>query len=321
MSRFLNLLAALASFGAFAMLIQWGFTLSTLDPSDIPVIKKAEGPARVAPDDPGGEIVGTQGLALNAIQSKGAAESTSEQVVLAPRAEPFQPEDVAGIDIENRLPEATEAAANVEEIIADALKNDVQGTLTMASELSEDLKKADETAMAKAKALFGITDDAQTGEEVVAKTATPEVVEEKPTEVAQTPENDPLAIRPKRRPSELKAVAKVEPEAPEAPKTAPKEVVKVAAVQDSNKPKAGTPVIQLGAYLSDQIADSEWGRLSSRHGDLLGKFTRYKTTTVAANGKTYHRLRLHGFADDAEAKSLCVAIKARGADCLFAREK
>ena len=219
MSRFLNLLAALASFGAFAMLIQWGFTLSTLDPSDIPVIKKAEGPARVAPDDPGGEIVGTQGLALNAIQSKGAAESTSEQVVLAPRAEPFQPEDVAGIDIENRLPEATEAAANVEEIIADALKNDVQGTLTMASELSEDLKKADETAMAKAKALFGITDDAQTGEEVVAKTATPEVVEEKPTEVAQTPENDPLAIRPKRRPSELKAVAKVEPEAPEGKST------------------------------------------------------------------------------------------------------
>ena len=93
MSRFLTFLAAMASFGAFAALIQWGITLSTLDPSDIPVIKKAEGPARVAPDDPGGEVAGSQGLAMNVIQSKGEAASTPDQVVLAPRANAFQPED------------------------------------------------------------------------------------------------------------------------------------------------------------------------------------------------------------------------------------
>ena len=101
----------------------------------------------------------------------------------------------------------------------------------------------------------------------------------------------------------------------------PENVTKVAAVNTADKPASGTPVIQLGAYLSDDIANSEWGRLSGRHGDLLGKLTHYKTTTVAANGKTYHRLRVHGFASDAEAKALCVALKARSADCLFAREK
>ena len=174
MSRFLNLLAAIASFGAFAALIQWGITLSTLDPSDIPVIKKAEGPARVAPDDPGGEIVGSQGLAINAIQSKGEAESTASQVTLAPRAHPFQPEDVAGIDIEGRLPEAAVSKEDVEEAITAALEAETQEVITKASDLSEDLKKADATAMAKAKALFGIVEDdaeATAPEAVVTKAA------------------------------------------------------------------------------------------------------------------------------------------------------
>ena len=49
-------------------------------------------------------------------------ETTAEQVVLAPRPYPFQPEDVAGVDIEGRLPEATQASGPVEDIIADALK-------------------------------------------------------------------------------------------------------------------------------------------------------------------------------------------------------
>ena len=52
MSRFLNILAAVLSVSVFGVLVWWGLTLSQLDPNDIPVIKKANGPARVSPEEP-----------------------------------------------------------------------------------------------------------------------------------------------------------------------------------------------------------------------------------------------------------------------------
>ncbi|MEM7241596.1 MAG: SPOR domain-containing protein [Pseudomonadota bacterium] len=322
MSRFLTFLAAMASFGAFAMLIQWGITLSTLDPSDIPVIKKAEGPARVAPDDPGGEVSGSQGLAINVIQSKGEAASTADQVVLAPRANPFQPEDVAGLDIEERLPEATEVRAELDQIegeIAQSLQDQQKSTMQRASDLSAEMKQADETAMAKAKALFGISDTAPEGTKVAAveptdQTTITDVAVAAPADVSAKISTE----RPKHRPSNLKlTVAKDIDASADAAKVGDVAQEQTAA---GGKPKAGTPVIQLGAYLSQEIADQEWARLSSSHKDLLGSKIAYNTKTQA-NGKTYTRLRLHGFSDDTEAKALCVALKARNTDCLFARER
>ena len=320
MSRFLNLLAALVSFGAFAALVLWGITLSTLDPSDIPVIKKAEGPARVAPDDPGGEVAGSQGLAVNVVQSRGEAAATSDQVTLAPRANPLQAEDVAGVDIENRLPEADAASSDLSEIEGQIVKDmeaAADNVVTRASDLNEDLKAADATAMAKAKALFGITESQEKNIELAAL----QVEADGATKV-QITKNDATApvkkgIRPKRRPENLVATTAKKPEAEEA-----KEEVVAAVVEatPSGKPKAGTPVIQLGAYLSQKIADEEWAKLSKAHSDLLGKTTAYNTK-IEANGKTYTRLRVHGFASEAEAKALCVALKARKTDCLFAKER
>jgi hypothetical protein len=70
-----------------------------MDPNDIPVIKKAQGPARVAPADPGGEQASFQGLSVNEVQAAGGASKPADKVYLAPKPRPFQPEDVAGLTI------------------------------------------------------------------------------------------------------------------------------------------------------------------------------------------------------------------------------
>ncbi len=99
MSRFLNTLASLTSVAAFAGVVYWGVSLSQMDPNDIPVIKKAQGPARVAPADPGGEQASFQGLSVNEVQAAGGASKPADKVYLAPKPRPFQPEDVAGLTI------------------------------------------------------------------------------------------------------------------------------------------------------------------------------------------------------------------------------
>jgi len=71
-----------------------------MDPNDIPVIKKAQGPARVAPADPGGEQASFQGLSVNEVQAAGGASKPADKVYLAPRPRPFQPEDVAGLKVQ-----------------------------------------------------------------------------------------------------------------------------------------------------------------------------------------------------------------------------
>ena len=100
MSRFLNTLASLTSVAAFAGVVYWGVSLSQMDPNDIPVIKKAQGPARVAPADPGGEQASFQGLSVNEVQAAGGASKPADKVYLAPKPRPFQPEDVAGLSVQ-----------------------------------------------------------------------------------------------------------------------------------------------------------------------------------------------------------------------------
>ncbi|MGY9052708.1 MAG: SPOR domain-containing protein [Rhodobacterales bacterium] len=69
MSKFLNILTSIASIIALSLLVWWGISLSQLDPNDIPVIKKTQGPARTAPENPGGKQANFQGLSVNEIQS------------------------------------------------------------------------------------------------------------------------------------------------------------------------------------------------------------------------------------------------------------
>lgn len=84
-------LSALALVGAFGW---WCWDLAVRDLSGVPVVRALEGPARVAPDEPGGAVASHQGLAINAVQAD-ADEHRPDRVVLAPRAAGIAPDDAA----------------------------------------------------------------------------------------------------------------------------------------------------------------------------------------------------------------------------------
>ena len=103
MSKFLNILTSIASIIALSLLVWWGISLSQLEPNDIPVIKKTQGPARTAPENPGGKQANFQGLSVNEIQSAAGISKPVNKIFLAPKPRPFQVEDIAGLEEPKKL--------------------------------------------------------------------------------------------------------------------------------------------------------------------------------------------------------------------------
>lgn len=97
MNKFLNIVTSIASIFALSFLVWWGISLSQLDPNDIPVIKKTQGPARIAPENPGGKQANFQGLSVNEIQSAAGISKPVNKIFLAPKPRSFQVEDIAGL--------------------------------------------------------------------------------------------------------------------------------------------------------------------------------------------------------------------------------
>ena len=78
---------------------------------------------------------------------------------------------------------------------------------------------------------------------------------------------------------------------------------------------AGTHVVQVGAFPSNDSALDYFDSLSTRMGAMLsGKLPDIQVAEV--NGRTYHRLRIGPFTSKAEADRYCADLKTRGQDCL-----
>ena len=78
---------------------------------------------------------------------------------------------------------------------------------------------------------------------------------------------------------------------------------------------AGTNLVQLGAFPNPALAAEEWDRLQARFGQLMGERGRVIQVSNQSSA-TWYRLRASGFADRAEARRLCAALQAEGAECI-----
>jgi hypothetical protein len=85
MATVVNWVGAVSSVALVVGIGVWGYDLATRDAREVPVIKALEGPARVQPDEIGGEQAAHQGLAVNHIQAAGVAERPADRVILAPQ--------------------------------------------------------------------------------------------------------------------------------------------------------------------------------------------------------------------------------------------
>lgn len=286
----------------------WGYKLLVRDVNGIPVVRALEGPMRSAPDNPGGEVVANTGLAVNAIAAVGEAAPPEDVLTLAPAGEELTDEDmeVAFAADEGELAPAAEAGDDAL-IVAEAAAPVPAPDAALTPE--QVLALADQIA-AGADPLTALEPGATTDPllsvegEAVTDTAQFTVI---PADVPGVA----VSLRPMPRPAGTLAATQqvaAETAAPSAPATVS------AAVP------AGTPMAQLGAYDSVEVAATEWDRFATRFSEFLSGKERV-IQEAQSGGRTFYRLRAMGFADLADARRFCAALAAEGADCTPVAER
>ncbi len=149
------------------------------------------------------------------------------------------------------------------------------------------------------------------GEEVVSYT---KAAGEKAAVVAQKPSivDKPVAAE---KPVDV-GVAEVKTTVKQDAKPDPKPF----AVNQPAKPKAstGSVKVQLGAYKSDKEARDAFVKMQKKFSSLAGKTPVVVKADLGAKG-IFYRLRVGGFASDADAKKFCGGLSAKGQACIVAK--
>lgn len=95
--------------------------------------------------------------------------------------------------------------------------------------------------------------------------------------------------------------------------SAPMDTAPAERAPDSLPP--GTRLAQIGAYDDADTARREWDRAASRHAALFeGKARVIQPATSV--GRTFYRLRVHGFATEDDSRRFCAAIESGDLRCI-----
>ncbi|WP_113912693.1 SPOR domain-containing protein [Roseovarius dicentrarchi] len=283
LSRATYALGSILSVGLVIGLGVWGYKLLVRDVSGVPVIRAAEGPMRIQPEDPGGRQALNQGLSVNDVAAVGSAAAAPDQLILAPAPLDLSDEDAAG-----PIEPLTDSVA-------------APATPQMAeTEPTTPAPDAEPDMLALAEA---ISDGLTPLEDLPDAAEAPEAdnVPEASNEIAVA-----ASLRPKARPADLSNI---------------REVVAVAPTTqgvrdiDPDAIPVGTRLAQLGAFSSEEIAREEWDRLAKRFSEyLVGKDRVIQRAT--SGGRTFYRLRAVGFDDLADARRFCSALVSEKAECI-----
>ncbi|ETW14328.1 hypothetical protein ATO8_00425 [Roseivivax marinus] len=316
-ARWTNYAGAAASIALMVGVGVWGTKLIMRDMSGIPVVRAAEGPMRIAPEQPGGQPAAHLGLSVNDVAGLGIAAAPADTLRLAPVDDTLTDEDVAFADVVPDVPtqamaEASETAPlpTLAELTSDA-ENPTEAIHQLADRLSAGVAPLapagddlDDTPpeVRSALAALGVAMPEETAPiKAVATVAEARII---PASVPGVS----VSLRPAPRPAAL---------ARRVAAAAPPEPLKPAEVEelDADSVAAGTRLVQLGAYDSVETARSEWNRLAARFGDFLDGHARV-IEKASSGGKTFYRLRAHGFEDLSDARRFCAAFVAENADCI-----
>ncbi|MEM8556131.1 MAG: SPOR domain-containing protein [Pseudomonadota bacterium] len=107
------------------------------------------------------------------------------------------------------------------------------------------------------------------------------------------------------------------PNTPQVTRSAPRATEPLALPVDLDPATlpSGTRLVQLGAYDSATTAQAQWDLISARFEPY---FQNRQRVIQRANvgGRTFYRLRVHGFKNRAEADRFCAALQAQNTDCI-----
>lgn len=318
-ARLTHYLGALASVGLMVGLLVWGFQLVSRDVSGVPLIKAIEGEARIAPEDPGGELTSYTGYAVNGV-AEGVEPAPTEQVAIAPNAADLADEDLAmgefGVSArEPANPSDVPLSFDGEPIVP---MSDSEAKALAAAEAAAAAQRAlAESAVAEADIIDAPATEGPVNEVVTDENGAPAQADAITAALAQAQAdlNPGLLVRsarPAPRPRSSFIVASAAGAQAPAP---------IAAAQPAEpapapaKVASGAPLVQVGAFDSNAVAQGEWNRLSGKFGSLFsGKGQVIQKHE--ANGRTFWRLRVAGFGSRSDAQNFCAALKAGGTDCI-----
>lgn len=256
----------------------WGYKIIIRDVSGVPVVRAAEGPMRVQPDDPGGQQAAHQGLSVNHVAADGAAAAPADRLVLAP-----EPLTLSLDDTPQSAPVVEEESEPVEKV---ALNQSVTDEET-------------EDAQVRA-AIEALAEQLAEGVEPIEGTVEEQEVEEKP-ELGLG-----KSLRPQTRPSQLSSIEQAVVVSLSS---------QSSAEVDADSIPVGTRLAQLGAFETPEIARDEWSKLSTRYEEYLEDKQRV-VQKAQSGGRTFYRLRAMGFDDLNDARRFCSALVAEGVDCI-----
>ncbi|WBU65253.1 SPOR domain-containing protein [Paracoccus aerodenitrificans] len=309
LGRLTHYLGAVVSVILLIGLVVWGYKLVARDVSGVPVIRAVQGDARTAPDDPGGEMTRNGGLSVNEIAA-GVEMPPNAEIAIAPAPTGLLEEDVA-------MGELAETAA-LEAVPAEVAPSVPQEPVVAvtdaeaASGLAADLIADGQTDLAS----LGIVGMGEEAASMTAEIQADPLPEAAPAISAPRPAPRPASIAARARTAPAAAPQDTETaEAAPASRPAIEEAVAEAVAEAPQvQVSSGAPLVQIGAFDSNGIADSEWNRISGRFSSLFsGKAPVVQTTE--RNGRTFYRLRVAGFDSRDDARRFCAALIAEGTDC------
>lgn len=265
----------------------WGYKILVRDVSGVPVVRAATGEMRIRPENPGGQLARHQGLSVNSVAAVGEASSMTDEVRLAPTPIDLADEDqpmtesdhAASSPQDETTPEALQGADGVD--VAEALET---GSVEdLVAQLTEGVTPMEETTAAEDQT------------PVLAAVA----------QASNGGEGLRLSLRPIVRPARATVPAAARPAAART----------VANEIDIASLPTGTRLVQLGAFDSPEVARAQWDKLAGQFAPFIEGKSRI-VQEAQSGGRTFYRLRAHGFEDIGDARRFCSALVVENVDCI-----
>ena len=266
--------AALSLF-LLAGAIGWSYQLIVRDVNQIPIVRAQLGPLRVAPDNPGGLTAANQGLSVTqlAVNEK---PLLSNEIYLAPAAEILNEENLALKVKEEYESNKVDGAFEIKEVNAEN---------SMNLEALPDQKEVDSGSND-----VGVLSKAAFSQKKIEIENAVSLA----LSITNEPDKSLSWLRPKIRPVGFYRNGNITED-------------QIVSNEPMPKLPIGSAVVQLGAFDSKSLAESEWQRFEKILGSILIP-KKMVVQKAESGGKIFYRLRASGFSDISDARQFCTAI-------------
>ena len=266
--------AALSLF-LLAGAIGWSYQLIVRDVNQIPIVRAQLGPLRVAPDNPGGLTAANQGLSVTqlAVNEK---PLLSNEIYLAPAAEILNEENLALKVTEEDEENKVDGAFEIKEVNAENSMN----LEALPDQKEVDSRSNDVGVLSKA---------AFSQKKIEIENAVSLALS-----ITNEPDKSLSWLRPKIRPVGFYRNGNITED-------------QIVSNEPMPKLPIGSAVVQLGAFDSKSLAESEWQRFEKILGSILIP-KKMVVQKAESGGKIFYRLRASGFSDISDARQFCTAI-------------